>query len=71
MFLELRLVHTRGVRLDIYLREADQTIGAVAIVAIEDQETIVSGIIEDGRRRRGKVLFHPQRAQFLIRPAVR
>jgi hypothetical protein len=57
-------------KLDIYLRKTDEAIGTMTVVAVQYQETIVTGIVEEGHRYWREVLLRPQRPQFLIRPAI-
>lgn len=58
-------------KLGIYLRENHEVIGAVAVMPIQYQQTVVTGVIEEYRGRRCEVLLEPQRPQLLVRPAIR
>jgi hypothetical protein len=54
-------ISKRGQRYAAYLRKTDETIGAVTVVAIQDQKTVIAGVVQIFERCWSEVFLQPQR----------
>ena len=52
------------------LCKSHETERSVAVVTIENDKAIISGIVETLGCSRGEILFEPKRTKFLISPAI-